>query len=298
MLSNGAGSSIIVDGVQEEFKNIREERALPTGTIKQSEVKAEFNKGDNLRAYLGAADGVPSSGNLKLTDFRGKSADNSLSSFVHNTNVWTARPASSSTPFNPSSDTNVQSRDPTAVETMYWNRGDQPFDGTTNGSFSTSCTGSLYRYYGSRDNGQSTYCQGNGRFGEISGGNDNYYQDSTSCVWAFPWQKITKGPHTFYGNWYAQVTSYPSAGITQQWLYLVEFDTWTLDPYDNTRGILSNRVARTLLWSRSSSVNESNWAAQTWSKNHTTTGRYLVLDYQANCAPNHYTKYYMSCNVS
>lgn len=48
--------------------------ALPTGTIKQSEVKAEFNKGNNLRAYLGAAPGVPSSGNLKLTDFRGKSS--------------------------------------------------------------------------------------------------------------------------------------------------------------------------------------------------------------------------------
>jgi len=43
------------------------------GTIKLSEIKGEFNKGDNLKAYYGATNGIPSSGNIKLTDFYGKS---------------------------------------------------------------------------------------------------------------------------------------------------------------------------------------------------------------------------------
>ena len=47
---------------------------LPSsGTIKFSQIKAEFNKGNNLRAYLGAASGVPSSGTLKMSHFYGKS---------------------------------------------------------------------------------------------------------------------------------------------------------------------------------------------------------------------------------
>jgi len=48
-------------------------RALPTGTIKLSQVKEEFAKGDNLLDYLGEG-GVTSSAPLKLTDFRGTSA--------------------------------------------------------------------------------------------------------------------------------------------------------------------------------------------------------------------------------
>lgn len=44
----------------------------PSGEIKQSQVMSEFNKGNNLRSYLGVAPGVPSSGDLKLTDFYGK----------------------------------------------------------------------------------------------------------------------------------------------------------------------------------------------------------------------------------
>ena len=48
-------------------------RKLPgSGTIKLSEIKSEFKKGNNLLAYLGAASGVPSSAPLKLTDFYGK----------------------------------------------------------------------------------------------------------------------------------------------------------------------------------------------------------------------------------
>ena len=42
--------------------------------LKFSEVKTEFDLGDNLRSYLGAASGVPSTGTLKLTDFLGTSA--------------------------------------------------------------------------------------------------------------------------------------------------------------------------------------------------------------------------------
>lgn len=49
--------------------------ALPgSGTIKLSEIKGEFNKGNNLTAYYGAASGIPSSGTIKVTDFYGKSA--------------------------------------------------------------------------------------------------------------------------------------------------------------------------------------------------------------------------------
>ena len=49
--------------------------ALPDRVpIKQSQVKAEFKKGNNLLDYLGAASGVPTNPPLKLTDFLGKSA--------------------------------------------------------------------------------------------------------------------------------------------------------------------------------------------------------------------------------
>lgn len=51
-----------------------EEFKLPSsGTIKLSQIKTEFNKGNNLKAYYGAASGVPSSGTIKVTDFYGKS---------------------------------------------------------------------------------------------------------------------------------------------------------------------------------------------------------------------------------
>ncbi len=45
-----------------------------SGTIKLSEIKSEFNKGNNLKAYYGVANGIPSSGTIKVTDFYGKSA--------------------------------------------------------------------------------------------------------------------------------------------------------------------------------------------------------------------------------
>jgi len=52
-----------------------EDRKLPpSGTIMLSQIKTEFNKGDNLTDYLGAVSGVPSSPPIKLTDFYGKEA--------------------------------------------------------------------------------------------------------------------------------------------------------------------------------------------------------------------------------
>ena len=49
--------------------------ALPgSGEIKLSQIKSEFNKGNNLKAYYGVASGIPSSGTIKVTDFYGKSA--------------------------------------------------------------------------------------------------------------------------------------------------------------------------------------------------------------------------------
>ena len=51
------------------------EFTLPgSGTIELSQIKSEFNKGNNLTAYYGAASGIPSSGTIKVTDFYGKSA--------------------------------------------------------------------------------------------------------------------------------------------------------------------------------------------------------------------------------
>lgn len=48
--------------------------ALPSsGTITLNQIKAEFGRGNNLRDYLGAG-GAPSSGNLKITDFYGRSS--------------------------------------------------------------------------------------------------------------------------------------------------------------------------------------------------------------------------------
>ena len=52
-----------------------EGRALPgSGTIKLSEIKTEFGRGNNLRDYYGVASGIPSSGIIKVTDFYGKSS--------------------------------------------------------------------------------------------------------------------------------------------------------------------------------------------------------------------------------
>lgn len=43
-----------------------------SGKIQLSQIKSEFNKGNNLTAYYGVTGGIPSSGNIKLTDFYGK----------------------------------------------------------------------------------------------------------------------------------------------------------------------------------------------------------------------------------
>ena len=50
--------------------------------ITQNQVINEFTSisGKNLKAYYGAAPGVPASGNLKLTDFLGKSNDSPIES--------------------------------------------------------------------------------------------------------------------------------------------------------------------------------------------------------------------------
>ena len=54
-----------------------QEFALPgSGTIKLSEIKAEFKKGNNLKSYYGVASGIPNSGTIKITDFYGKSSGN------------------------------------------------------------------------------------------------------------------------------------------------------------------------------------------------------------------------------
>jgi hypothetical protein len=51
----------------------RNTKSLPgSGTIKLSQIKTEFGKGNNLLSYLGAG-GVTSSAPIKLTDFYGKS---------------------------------------------------------------------------------------------------------------------------------------------------------------------------------------------------------------------------------
>ena len=51
------------------------EFTLPgSGTIAMSQIRGEFNKGNNLGGYYGAASGVPSSGAIKYSDFYGKSS--------------------------------------------------------------------------------------------------------------------------------------------------------------------------------------------------------------------------------
>ena len=52
------------------------EYALPdSGEIRLSQIKAEFNKGNNLTAYCGSVAGVPNAPPIKVTDFYGKSAE-------------------------------------------------------------------------------------------------------------------------------------------------------------------------------------------------------------------------------
>lgn len=279
-------------------------RSLPgSGTIKQSQVKAEFNKGNNLRAYLGAAPGVPSSGNLKLTDFYGKTADNSLSDYITDGRNGTYIFGGSY--FAPSSDANIGKTDPTANgQTMYWNKGDQPFDGTESGSFADGNDGNmgiLYRRFSGADNqgGVRSGGYGNESFG-IYAGEDNYYKSIGSAVWCFPWQKITKGPHTFSGQYYQNTAGYPDNDYNELVLFLVEFDTWSLDPSNPNRGILSNRVARTQVYGKGITypTQATNWNAQFWNHSRTTVGRYLCLEFQSYCSPQHYTKHYITCRVT
>ena len=52
--------------------DIEEFRLPNSGTIKLSQIKTEFNKGNNLTAYYGVVSGIPSSGIIKVTDFYGK----------------------------------------------------------------------------------------------------------------------------------------------------------------------------------------------------------------------------------
>lgn len=246
-----------------------------------------------IRDLIGKTSGAQNS----MSEYYGASADNSLSSYTLNDALY----VSGASLFGPASDQNSYNRDPTASQTMYWNRGDQPFDGTVNGSFASGSanTGNLYRYFGSCDNEGTVYCSPYGSFSfGTKQGQDNYYAGCSSVVWAFPYQKITKGYHTFYGNYFQTASSYPSASLNEIRLYLVEYDTWTLDPTDSTRGILSNRVARNMIFSRGTTTNSTNWAAQTWSHSRTTVGRYLVLDFQNYIGAQHYDYAYMSCHVS
>jgi len=247
----------------------------------------------DIRGLIGKASGASNS----FSEYYGASADNSLSSYTMNDALYVY----GASLFSPASDQNSYNRDPTASQTMYWNRGDQPFDGTVDGSFasgSSNC-GNLYRYFGGCDNAGSVYCSPYtaSAFG-TNQGTDNYYASCSSVVWAFPFQKITKGYHTFYGNYYQRASSYPATSLNEIRLYLVEYDTWTIDSTDSTRGILSNKVARNLIFSRSTTSNSTNWAAQTWSHSRTTVGRYLVLDFQNYISNQHYDYAYMSCNVS
>ena len=55
--------------------DIEEFRLPDSGTIKLSQIKTEFKKGNNLTSYYGVVSGIPSSGIIKVTDFYGKQVD-------------------------------------------------------------------------------------------------------------------------------------------------------------------------------------------------------------------------------
>ena len=52
--------------------------ALPnSGAISMGQIKGEFNKGNSLSGYYGAASGIPTSGAISYSDFYGKSSGGS-----------------------------------------------------------------------------------------------------------------------------------------------------------------------------------------------------------------------------
>lgn len=206
-------------------------RDLPaSGTIAQSQVIAEFGGGSNLRSYLGAASGVPSSGNLKLTDFYGKTADNSVSSYVmdyykHNSsnsyggacNLYCGNQSSGQLP----SDTGD----------YYWPISDKPFEIKNDPAMPTAdqmnngCNAYAYQP------GDGAYDNCNigttGFAGNIGTGNQNaaFYWFRRSK--AFALQKVKPGRNTFSCTMYAEWNGSSVLGTlrtTKIRAYIREFD--------------------------------------------------------------------------
>ena len=192
------------------------ETALPSnGTIKQSQVIAEFNKGNNLRAYLGAASGVPSSGNLKLTDFYGKTASDAVSSWTYNANDYIAGVAE----VRAGTWGLDRARCP-------WNATGAAFDGTIDTKGTTA-----YRDAMTRDENTTggSNIQNRGSGSGFRGPINSQYPNSSSnvayCNSLFPFQKLQPGNYSISG----QTRCYSGDGRWgEAYLYLHFFSTWAM----------------------------------------------------------------------
>lgn len=201
--------------VRRPTKDVEQFDLPSSGTIRQSQVIAEFNKGNNLRAYLGADSGVPTSGNLKLTDFYGKSASDAVDSWTYDSTDY----IEGLNYFSPGSKSGInRSKCP-------WNATGAAFDktsatkGTTAYSSAMTCThasgggGSIVpqAYYSGFDGAINSQYPNNGA---------TQYCDSL-----FPFQKLKPGNYRISGNSRAY-------GGSDRWaeayLYMHFFSTWSM----------------------------------------------------------------------
>ena len=183
----------------------------PSGTIKQSEVKAEFGKGNNLLDYLGEG-GVTATAPLKLTDFYGKSSTGAVDYWAYNAPDY----VKSKTFFSPG-DTGGINR-----TVCPWNETGAAFDKTdatkgTGYDSAMTCTQT-----GTGGGAIRSTASGSGFDGPI---NSQYPNDgSTSyCEALYPFQKLKAGSYQMTGT----CTAWAGSGRwAEVYLYVICMSQW------------------------------------------------------------------------
>lgn len=205
-------------------------RDLPaSGTIRQSQVIAEFGGGSNLRSYLGAAAGVPSSGNLKLTDFYGKSASNAVSSYVfdyYKHNSSNNYGGQHNLGYNQGS-----GQLPSDSGDYYWPISDKPFEIVNDPEMPTSTQMNTWGNTAGYQPGDGAYDNCNvassGISGSISTGSVNGAHLWFRRSKGFCFQKVKPGTNTFSCRMYASYNGDPNLGtqrVSRIRAYIREFD--------------------------------------------------------------------------
>ena len=195
-----------------------EQFGLPSsGTIRQSQVIAEFGGANNLRDYLGAASGVPTSGNLKLTDFYGTSASDAVDYWpFHGGDYIIGAPNG----YSPGDRSGVnRSRSP-------WNSTGAAFDKTDATRGSSSYNAAIgYTEYGTGGGSIRNSTTTSGFNGPINSQYPNDPSNVAYCEAVYPFQKLKAGTYRMTGT----TTAYNGAGrYAEIYLYVICFANWSM----------------------------------------------------------------------